>query len=70
MFVSAFLVIFRVGELSDNLSGMSRWIEVVSVFAYFLFGALFAAVAGEDVLVVVEVVVVVFVKESFRHISD
>lgn len=70
MFVSAFLIIFCISKLGDDLSGMARWIEVVGVFAYFLFGALFAAVAGEDVLVVVEVVVVVFIKESFRHISD
>lgn len=63
-----FLIVRGVGELGDDLSGMAVRVEVVGVLVYFLLGALLAAVAGEDVLVVVKVVVVVLVKESFGHI--
>lgn len=47
---------------------MAVRVEVVGVLVHFLLSALLAAVAGEDVLVVVEVVVIVLVEEGFRHI--
>lgn len=62
------LVVLSVHELGDDLSGMAGRVEVVSVLVDLLLGALLAAVSGEDVLVVVEVVVVVLVKEGFGHI--
>lgn len=68
MLAVGFLVVLRVHELGDDLSGMSGGVEVVGVLVHLLLGALLAAVAGEDVLVVVKVVVVVLVKESFGHI--
>lgn len=49
---------------------MAGRVEVVGVLVDLLLGPLFAAVSGENVLVVVEVVVVVLVKESFGHIYD
>lgn len=68
MLVGSFLVVFSVHKLGDDLSRMSGRVEVVGVLVDLLLGALLAAVPGEDVLVVVEVVVVVLVKESFGHI--
>lgn len=64
------LVVLRVLQLRDDLSGMSGRVEVVGVHAGLLLAALLAAVPGEDVLVVVEVVVVVLVKESLGHIYN
>lgn len=49
---------------------MSGRIEVVGVFADLLLGALLAAVSRENVFVVVKVVVVVLVKESFGHVNE
>lgn len=68
MLVVRLLVVLCVHELGDDLSGMAGRVEVVGVLVDLLLGALLAAVSGEDVLVVVEVVVVVLVKESFGHI--
>lgn len=66
--VVGLLVVLRVHQLGDDLSGMSGRVEVVGVLVDLLLGALLAAVSREDVLVVVEVVVVVLVKEGFGHI--
>lgn len=62
------LVVLCIDQLGNDLSGMAGRVEVVGVLAYLLLSALFAAVAGENVLVVIEVVVVVFVEESLGHI--
>lgn len=64
-----FLVIFRIDKFGDDLPGVAGGVKMVGVFVYFLLGALFSSVAGENVLVVIEVVVIVFVKESFGHIG-
>lgn len=58
-----FLVVFGVHEFGDDLSGMAGRVEMVCVYAGLLLGALLAAVTGEDVFVVFEVVVVIFVEE-------
>lgn len=47
---------------------MAGRIEVVGVLVHFFLGALLTAVPGENVLVVIKVVVVVLVEESFGHI--
>lgn len=62
------LVVLCVHQLGDDLPGVARGVEVVGVLVDLLLGALLAAVSREDVLVVVEVVVVVLVKEGFGHI--
>lgn len=62
------LVVLCVCELGGDLSGMAGRIEVVGVLVDLLLSPLLAAVSREDVLVVVEVVVVVLVKEGFGHI--
>lgn len=64
------LIVLCIDQLGNDLSRMTGWIEMVGVFVYFLFSALFAAVSGENVLVVVEIVVIVLIKESLRHIYD
>lgn len=68
MFGRNLLVIRGVGKLGDDLSRMAVRVEVVCVLVHFLLGALLAAVPRENVLVVVKVVVIVLVEESFRHI--
>lgn len=64
-----FFVILRVDEFGDDLSGVAGGVEMVGVLIHFLLGALFSSVPGENVLVVIEVVIVVFVKETFGHIG-
>lgn len=64
-----FLVIFRIDEFGNDLSGVAGGVEMVGVLVHFLLGALFPSVPGENVLVVIEVIVIVFVKESFGHIG-
>jgi len=50
---------------------MARGVEVVGVLGGLLLGALFAAVAGENVLVMVEVVVLVLIiKVRLGHSGD
>lgn len=64
----SFLVVLRVDQLRNDLSGMAGRIEVVGVLAHLFLRALLAAVSRENVLVVVKVVVVVLVEESLGHI--
>lgn len=58
------LVVLRVPELGHNLPRVAAGIVVVRVGAGFLLGALLAAVARVDVLVVIKVVMVVLVQVS------
>jgi len=65
------LVVVGVHQLGENLAGMARGVEVVGVLGGLLLGALFAAVAGENVLVMVEVVVLVLIiKVRLGHSGD
>lgn len=70
MLVRRLLIVLCIDQLGNDLSRMTGRIEMVGVFVHFLFSTLFAAVSGENVLVVVEIVVIVLIKESFRHIYD
>lgn len=60
-------VLLRVLHLRDQLAVVSRWVRTVRVHARLLLCPLLARVAGEDVLVLVVVEVLVLVKEGFRH---
>lgn len=46
---------------------MTGRVEVVGVSVGFLLGALLTAMTGENVFVMVEIVMFIFVKECFRH---
>lgn len=65
-----FLVILCVDKFGDDLSGVAGGVEMVGVLVHFLLGALLSTVSGKNVLVVIEVVIIVFVKESLGHIDD
>lgn len=69
MFIIRFLIVLCVDEFRDDLSGMAGRVKMVGVLVHFLLGALLSSVSSENVLVVIEVVVIVFVKESFGHIG-
>lgn len=62
------LLLFGILQLLDDLSRMSIGIEVVRVLLRFPLRSLFAAVAAEYVLVVLEVVAVVLVQMVLRHL--
>lgn len=64
------LVALGVHELGDDLPGMPAGVEVVGVLADLFLGALLAAVARVDVLVVLEVVVLVLVEVLLRHFRE
>lgn len=51
----------------DDLSGMSTRIEMIGVEARFQFATLLSTVSGENVFIVFEIVMVVFVEMCFRH---
>lgn len=59
----------RVPQLSEYLSGMAARIEVIGVRDGLAFASLLAAVASEDVLVVVVVEVLVLVEMRLGHSS-
>lgn len=65
--VFRFLVVFSVLYLPHYFTGMSTRIIMISVFTSFFLGSLFTAVAWVNMFVILEIVMLIFVKMAFRH---
>lgn len=67
VFVCFLVIVLRIHQLGEDLSGMTGRIKVVCMIASFLLGALFASVSAEDVFVMIEIVVLILIKLRLRH---
>lgn len=67
--VFRFLILFSVLQLRHYFAGMSTGIIMISMFTSFFLGALFTAVTRVNMFVVLEIVMLIFVKMAFRHLQ-
>jgi len=60
-------VMLHILQLSENLSGLAACIRVIGMELGLFLAALLSAVAGQNVLILIEVVMLELVEVGFRH---